>query len=262
MPECGIFISHLGLGDLIMLIPAMIDCSKHVNKLYVFCKDIYASAISGLLEGCSCTNSIELLQINPAESEPEQVYSHVQTILAKSPDTYIFPSGGYHSSMHPVIDFPTNFYKDLGIDYSTAKASYKVPITARSRELYKLAKCITQKYIFIHTTASNARVDISPYIDISSATIFYINPEENMYPVGHMFHKAASKFIRTAENINMIDYAQVIQNAAQLYMIDSSYFCFASLLQLVPSCPKTVFVRNNNDYATIASVDGWVQRAV
>lgn len=55
----------------------------------------------------------------------------------------------------------------------------------------------------------------------------------------------------------MIDYKLIIEGANEIHIIDSSYFCFATLLNLRASS-KTIFSRHNSEYTTIIS-NGWNQ---
>jgi hypothetical protein len=254
MTNCGIFISHLGLGDMLMLMPAITECALQCDLLYVFCKDIYLDTINDFIK---YKNNIKLLIINSQEDINVELNKTIQHLFDTTDYNFtMFTSGGYNENTHPIIDFPTCFYKDLSLDYTTVCQKYSAPITERAHKLYRILEenKLDNNYIFLHTISSNHKIDLD--LDLSSNHII-INPEENMYPPDHCFYTIAQQFIRTANNISMIDYKLIIEGANEIHMIDSSYFCFATLLKLRASS-KTIFSRHNNEYTTIIK-NGWNQ---
>lgn len=174
MTNCGIFVSHLGLGDMIMLIPAIMECASKRDLLYVFCKDIYLDPINDFIK---YKENIKLLNINSKDDIDTQLNDTIQHLFDTTNYKFtMFTSGGYCENTHPIVDFPTCFYKDLKLDYTTVCQKYTVPTTQQAHNLYKILEenKLDNKYIFLHTISSNYKIYINPDLSLSNHII--INP--------------------------------------------------------------------------------------
>jgi hypothetical protein len=58
--------------------------------------------------------------------------------------------------------------------------------------------------------------------------ILTIDPNQNMYAVGHIWYDLAETFV----NQPFIDYVEVMKNATEIHTVDSSFYCLACYLPL------------------------------
>jgi hypothetical protein len=261
MPECGIFISHLGLGDLLLLLPALAQIINAVPKLYITCKKSNYNTFSKFI----ISSNVDFILIDNfpnIHDEAAQIHASLADIAKTHTITHIYRCGMYQSGelRHPFIDLPTNFYKDLGIDYYSAKAAYNIPTTTKAIQLYNDLLSHQKPFIFMHTSSSNYKLELE--VNTSGTTTLIINPEENMYTPEHPFHTIAAKFVRSSTNgITIIDYKKILENAEEIHLIDSAYFCFATLLKTQASI-KNIFIRNGAEYKTLTSDGLWTTVAL
>ncbi len=260
---CGVFLGHLGLGDQILLAPAIhhIVTTCGYNKLYVVVKAPYMTTVQALLQDSSKNAEgnktvIEFLPIRATANLSEEIAEILD--IFKIIDTNCQPiimhlSGHYNRHIRGVGEFPINFYNQLGIDWKLATSRFFVPCTPKSTLLSGLLTYIP--YIFIHDISSteSAGRALEHVISKLQDKFFLVNPEKNMYPEGHVFYELADQFLREKRSLTLIDYKATIEGAVELHMITSCYFCFAAALLGVNAKVKVAYSRNGDRFPTIAS---------
>jgi hypothetical protein len=256
MHDTGLFISHLGLGDIILLLPAIANCASNCKLLYIFCKNIYTDTIIPFLLPY---NNIKIVELDSQLNDQDMINTINQTIqylIDKHIHIYIYSSGYYNKNYNIFTDFPNHFYKDLSLDFNYTLNSYTIPITQNAIMLHALLKDLHNPYIFLHTQASNLNLNID--IDTTNTNVIIINPEINMYTSEHIYYNIAQKFLRKENNHTLLDYKLVIENANELHLIDSSYFCFAALCRPVIPIRKIVYSRYQQPFKTLLN-NTWTQ---
>jgi hypothetical protein len=265
---CGFFLGHLGLGDQILLAPAIkyLANTRGYNKLYVVVKTPNMSTIRGLLDVTTDVSGtimntenkktvIEFLPIRATANlsdEISEILAIMKTIDSSCHPVRMHLSGHFNTELQDTSDFPICFYRQLDIDWATATMNYCVPFSSKSKLLAGLLEYIP--YIFIHNISSTGDAGLAFDMSINSLRdrYFIVNPEKNMYPIGHVFYKLADKFLRIQNSLTLIDYKDVIENASELHMITSSYFCFAAGLLGVNASVKVAYSRNRDRFPTLA----------
>jgi hypothetical protein len=260
----GLFLGHLGLGDQILLTPAIYHFATTCgyNKLYVVVKAPYRATLQALLSEMPATAAeICYLSIRATASITEElaeILAAMKTIDGSCQPVNMHLSGQFNFHVNAPGDFPICFYNQLGVAWPAAVLRYIVPCTSKSSWLAGLLTYIP--YIFIHDISSTCRIDsagsagtaLMSAVERCRDKYLLVNPEKNMYPVGHVLHRLAEQFIRESNGLTLIDYKDVIENAAELHMITSSYFCFAAGLLEVRTATKVAYSRNGDRFPTIA----------
>ncbi len=256
MSNVGLFISHMGLGDILLLLPAIKHYAKIVDLLYVCCKDIYIDSIKQFL--IDYTN-IEIISIDSKFTAKEcnnALHEIINTLKNKYTNVNLYLSGDYSQNVNTFIDFPVHFYKDLNLDFKEIFTNYDVITTDNAIILFNYTKNINKPYIFMHTSASNLEVELD--IDIANTDVLIINPEKNVYDINHIHYDIANKFIRKDNNYTLIDYKLLIENANELHLIDSCYFCLAMLCKNIQSKNNIVYARYEQPFKTLLN-NTWTQ---
>lgn len=257
MNDAGVFISHMGLGDIILLLPAIMHYASISKLLYVFCKDIYISTILPFLIEYKNIKIISVdSKLNQIDCETF-MHNEVQNLLKIYKTISIYVSGGYNQNYNEFVDFPIHFYKDLYLDFHETLAKFNIINTLNSQQLYAKIAQLNKPYIFLHTSASN--LDIELDINTSTIDVILINPEKNMYSPDHIFYKVAQECLRVNNNYTLIDYKLLIENATELHLIDSSYFCFAALCKSIKPLIKIVYSRYQQPFSTLLNDGVWQQ---
>jgi hypothetical protein len=143
---------------------------------------------------------------------------------------------GYHDPTKKCIDIPIDFYKVIDLDPSIRNTYFKRK--SIKNDNFELIK--NTPYIFIHTLASDKEIEIEKdintnYLKISPNKNYY-KPEDNLFSI-------AQKFI----DLPFFEYIDIIENAEELHLIDSSFFCICLYLKL-KTTKKTCYVRYYNSY--------------
>ena len=133
-----------------------------------------------------------------------------------------------------VTKFPFFFYTDLNYDINILKTHFFLRNTNKSIELYNKIKNID--YIFANNLTSGGILYdikdacISNNIDINKTFVCCSN--ENIYNKGHKFYELAESFIFNKNNLFILDYKLIIENAINIITTDSAIFCFIVQLKL------------------------------
>ena len=264
----GLFLGHLGLGDQVLLVPAIYHFATtcNYNKLYVIVKAPYMSTLQAFLTDLPPSSAeicyLPIKATSNLSEELAEILAVMKIIDSTCQPINMHLSGQFNFHVKAPGDFPICFYNQLGINWPTAALRYIVPCTSKSSWLASLLTYIP--YIFIHDISSTCKIDsagsagaaLMSAVDARRNKYFLVNPEKNMYPVGHVFHKLAEQFVRESNGLTLIDYKNIIENAAELHMITSCYFCFAAGLLGIGAKVKVAYSRNGDRFPTIAG--DWV----
>jgi hypothetical protein len=242
-------IPHPGIGDQITIMGAIRELSYRYDKVIVFCKnsqyknvqELYnddkdIEIISYIADGINCNEHNDI--INEYKKNFFDIYlcMFFKNGLESKPIKNI----KRHDELY--LKFWYNFYCDIGLDYTDRYIYSYIPITENQNTLYDQIstwKGERKKYIFVHDT-------IDQYCQISKLknilcdediVIFSVN--ENYYNDTHKYFSYWKKY-----DNSIWDFKKVIENAYALYLVDSSFFCFASLLNL--SHIKNKFVQQRD----------------
>lgn len=226
----GLFISHLGMGDLIHLNGAIRYAALQVDHLFVACTTVSAVNLRQLIGD---DTTIEVVEYDNVK----HIFPVVGANKIKGMTiTHRFISGNWLNYKRPLNTMiPDVFYTDCGfpIDVKNVFFWYKKP----SDEL----QIPDIPYIFTHGSSStNKKLDFTKNIDVNS--IFTIDPEYNYYPVGHVWHSKAELYL----NKPILLYGSVIENASEIYVSNSCFQCFACHLN-TKATKKEVFDRDTGE---------------
>jgi GNAT superfamily N-acetyltransferase len=229
VPKKAFLLTHLGLGDLICNIGAIRYLSTLYDEVKVVVKRKDYKNIQLLL--CDDKSiSFYILESNDSgelsmlEGAPYEVWANA------TEGNTCYLSGFYSETNTPNDILPFNFYIDYNINTEIFWTYFFVPTLSESNDLFAKVKDI--KYVFMHAIASSGKVfsveKIEGMLNISKDSILILNPNENMYPVGHPFYELANEMV----NHPLAYYKTTIENASIIVCCDSSFFCLSMNLAL------------------------------
>lgn len=146
---------------------------------------------------------------------------------------------GYHIDQK-VFNIPYDYYDTLNLDYSIMQEYFR----RKSINNENFEKIKNIEYIFIHTNASDFLYNLNLKTDK-----LIICPHKNYYKDTNNseYYELADLFI----NLPFFEYTEIIENASELHLIDSSFYCYSLLLNTnVPL--KKVYHR-----FSIKLIEGW-----
>jgi hypothetical protein len=228
------FISHLGLGDHIGMNGAVRYVALQHDETHVVVKDCYKTTLAAMFADLP---SVKLFII------PEHTLS-IEQLVDLSQFSNVYRCGCYVQNPHSWEDLPNCFYRDMNIDPSVRHSHFHLPRTEASAVLFEPLR--DMRYIFVQQKSSS---HFTPLITWDSDEVLTIDPNKNMYEPDHRWYTLADSFV----NRPFFDYINVIENADEIHVVESSFYCLASYLPLrarVKSCyarqtgaliPKYVF---------------------
>ena len=236
--DCYI-LSHNGLGDNILMNGALNYFSKYYNNVFFLCKDTNIHHIKYLYEN---TNII------PISFDSKNEYNECNKILkAKYKNCDVFISGCHKSYLKTQktisqiendqrtifipshFHFGSNFYKDIGLNPSIMISHFNLNISTEIANMYNdISK---YKLIFLHTESSQSTINLSDIVTsfILKNEYLLICADKNFYEVNDTKFKLANKYVKLP---TIIHYAEIIKNAEELHMVDSSISCLSLCLKL------------------------------
>lgn len=256
-----LLLMHMGLGDHIMMTPAVFEVAKQTGKLYVVCKANYVDALKSIYSG---VKNLELITI-AATTDEHVIGSEIQRVLGelqkRGEPLAIAASGMYNSRPNPPYPFPCGFYKDIGLDFMTCRAGFKWEGVERSR-LLDVLKQLNLEHVFVHDVSSTQKADrisgdaLAAAGDACACACIALNPDRNMYKHGHPFYYLAQLFVR-APSQSILDYISIMESARGLYLIDSCYFSMSAFIDLSAVRVKNLYKRADVKYEWLTTELGW-----
>lgn len=249
-------LTHLGMGDMIV----MNGCIRYLSIIYdeivILCKDIY---YENALMMYKDDKNIQIISIH---SYNDHIYAY-QNFLDHSTKGYdMFSCGIFKNTLRGKYNeisvdkiTPTNprsihkwFYDDLDINISVMKDYFYLDNFKESEDLFR--SLIIKDYIFFHSKASNRDIslDLSEFKDQ-----LIINPDKNLYNPGEKFYGIAQIFV----NKPIFYYIELMKNAKELHLVDSSFSCLAALTCKNVNQKRFLYIRDENKYPELFD-ESWV----
>jgi hypothetical protein len=142
-------------------------------------------------------------------------------------EKYAVFSCGYHvTDKNPMIyDFPFSFYDDMKIPREFRTKYFYVAPYKESLDLYNEITRKEKEYILIHQNSSQKKIDIFGSL---KTNLLVLDINENHYDKNHPFYYLAEMVV----NKRMLFYKELIEGAKEIHCIESSFYCYASHLDL------------------------------
>jgi GNAT superfamily N-acetyltransferase len=257
----ALVISHLLMGDQILMVPAVRYLSMIYDEVHVWSIKKFIEQIRLFYVDDPC---IKVIECSDNWWRDPQFYltnglDGIGVNAYQKNDIY---AGGIHVEYVKGVTnvccdrVPYCFYGHMGLPHHIYWDYFHINQTITSHELLNMLghdKSCGQEsipYVFIH-----AEIGAGPLFTISEVEarlgqshddILFVDPNVNRYPPGHHFYEIARKLV--GHKIN--DYIQLMIHANYIYVSDSCFFCLAMQLGLkTPHCyVKTRNPHTNYDY--------------
>ena len=230
----ALFLSNLGLGDQIDMIGAVRYIAQFHSEIHVPCFSKNYNTLAAFFSDDP--------RIRPIRINNEWYYKNMRTWHPQKPQEAIqidpkdyvavYRSGflAYpHHDMDPDYMIPICFYRDLGLDPQIQHTHFKIPENAASKNLYATVKDF--RYIFTQQKSSSHLNSLVTW-DINETLT--IDPNINVYPVGHRWHDLAQTFV----DAPFPTYVDTIIHASEIHVTNSAFRCLAAHLPLKATVKK------------------------
>jgi len=215
------FYGHLGLGDMFWMCGAVRYLATCYDQVVVVCKNKYVKNVQQMYADDPTIILFPIVDdyiIQPFQSaaKPNIESNLGMTVYAC----------GYHTTNPRIYEFPLSFYDDLKLDRSIRTEYFYVPTTDVAFELYhELHKT---KYFVVHQQSQNKTLPIWEKLFKEKPDVLILDLNTNHYDPSHPFYEKANLVV----NKPLLDYKVLLENAAEIHLLESSVYCFASHLDL------------------------------
>lgn len=231
-------IGNAGLGDIITYIGMVNYLSCYYKKVFVACM------ISNYNQVKLFFNNKNIIVYPINKNKYENMYNfHDMMVASKMYDIYAFGHYGalsvdvvkYTKVMKNGIeriilyDYPQSYYDDAGIDISVMRDYFKVSYPEEIKKIYDDFFVKNISYIVVHQTGSSVVQNFIEYYNIDINKKLVIDVEKNLYEKEHKFYNIAENFVMFP---SVIYYAKLIENASEIYVIDSCIHALALVVDL------------------------------
>tara|TARA_B110000971_G_C20000750_1_gene496708 strand:- start:124 stop:891 length:768 start_codon:yes stop_codon:yes gene_type:complete len=226
-----LLLSHQGLGDIIFNISAINYLSKENNITVIIVKENYEKTKYFFVD-----KKIDFLIL---KDNTECVKLFGNKLLMTYNNKKILRAG-CHKINSNLSTFPFFMYDDINIPREVLKTHFKVRNTDKAISLYNSID--NMKYVFIcNETSGGELFDIDNVLNqlkINKHETLIICSNKNVYDKNHKFYQISEKIVYKTNNINILDYKLIIENAEYNILSDSSLFALALQLNII----------NNNNF--------------
>lgn len=224
-------LTHLGLGDIIMSNGLVRYLCTLYDQVSVVVKNHNVDTVKAMY---SDLENIKIYNV-PNDSHISPNFGCLMYIYNKETadcDVYLAGSHILDKTILPDFSlFPLCFYDDVHIPRHFFWTKSYIPKTQEAIDLYKQVEHIP--YVFMHNNSSTGDVfsvkSAISHFNIDIDKLLVINPQVNIYSVGHPFYDIAQSFLQQR---TLIAYSDILENSQLNILSDSSLFCFANLLNI------------------------------
>ena len=224
--------THLGLGDHFWMNGAIRYLSTCYDETVIVCKKNNESVVSSMY---SDESSIKLFIIE----DDMDLYPFEQKKYLIEDQGYKVFSCGYHKENPFIYEFPYSFYDDLSLPRGIRTEYFYIQNFKESVELLQNVQKISKEYILLHQNSSQKSVDI---FSLLSTELPILDINKNNYSEDHKFYEVASLVV----NQPMLAYKNLIESATEIHCLESSFYCFASHLELSKVSKKICYLPHDD----------------
>lgn len=242
-PKKVVICPHLGLGDMFTVVGAIRYYSIKYDEVITFSKSHNYSTVKNIFAD---DNSIKIEIADDA-----RMYQLLDEVYSKG-EYDILKMGCHVPNKVWYGHFYDDFYTDVSLTPDIRFSYFHISRNFEyEQKLYDDTVGKIGEYIFVHDKLER-KFDLSNFVDLQDKYVY--NPNYNYYPEGHKYHH-----IWNGMHDNITSYATIIENASEIYVIDSSFFCLLAHLNLKAS--KRVVLYSNwyeiKDYIRKEEQDKW-----
>lgn len=212
----AIILTHLGMGDMISISPAVRYFASKYENVYIISKLRYFENCMKMYEDVDNINIFKLSY--SADDSEYQERIEVNQFLDNFEEEYkLLTCGIYHKDHTPFNNLPDNFYMDLGLDLNVYENYFSLSENIYQNQKFKN---IIEHYKYAFVCGKTSLVDhTKKIISKIDPDILLLSPSKNLYTSEHEYYALAE----SAVGLPIFDYVPLIQNADEIHVIASSF---------------------------------------
>ena len=213
--------SHLGLGDMFWMNGAVRYLATAFDEVGVVVKEKYLKNVELMyaddksIKFCVIPDDIVLFPF----SEKRKLFEN---------EGYTVFACGNHTNSPQIYDFPHSFYDDFGLSRDIRQKYFHIPDFPESLALWEKITAVSKEYVVIHQQSSTGTIDLWTKATLKNQSIPILDVNANHYPSNHPWHEIAEEVVGKP----LLFYKKLLENAREIYMLESSFYCMTSHLDL------------------------------
>lgn len=230
------FLCNMGIGDMIVTTGIIEFLTTIYDTVTVVCRNEYVKYLYSFHNN---NDKIKILIYNDKYSDVVK-WSFSNKLLneiGKIMDIYAI---GHHSKTKILSIYPNSYYDQCGLPLSFMKDYVHINIPKNIRDIYTELFEKYLKYIVVHQQGSTCNLDLVNKYNININDILTIDVNRNLYDKNHEFHTISNKFVDLE---NPMWYSLLLENAHEIYVVDSCIHAFTYLLDLSRVSKKVCVIR-------------------
>ncbi|AYV84296.1 MAG: hypothetical protein Hyperionvirus21_30 [Hyperionvirus sp.] len=227
--------AHWGLGDMFMMVGAIRYYSISYDQVITFCTQHNYSTVQKIFED-DPTIKIDIGDFHEVNALLDGKYNNS--------DFKVVRCGYYIPWNNLGNEFYNHFYQDINLDPSIRFKYFHISRDlVCEKNIFDNTVGKVGKYIFTHDKGDSP---FGEYFKDKEDMCVY-HPNRNFYPEGHKYHHVWDGY-----HENIVSYGTIIENASEIYVVDSSFWCFINFLNIKATKrvivePKWYNIRNFPD---------------
>lgn len=230
-------VSHNGLGDNLYMVGALRFLSTYYETIYFLCRNVFVPNVELFFQGTNiqCLPFNTLDEFNDirrilagavgdvyvcGQCHKQYLTGRVTTQIACAPSKYTIDHDNLTSANYAFVE---DFYRDAGLTLTHFYEYFSLPRTPEAVAMWERARGFHT--IFVQLKSSDGRrLNISKLRErLADPSVLVACNDENLYPETSEQHALAQTFVFE----KIVHYTELIQNCAEIYLIDS---CFIGLV--------------------------------
>lgn len=141
-----------------------------------------------------------------------------------------------------IQDYPLSYYQDIQIPTEYMTEYFEVDYPKEVNELYNDLLQNYKKYRVIHQEGSNVSINIVDIEKLDIENMLTIDINKNIYPKSHKYHDICERFVNLKA---VVYYKKLLENATELYLIDSCIHALALIADISNSNKRICYQRES-----------------
>ena len=210
--------SHLGLGDMFWMNGAVRYLATAFDEVAVVCKERNKANVTAMY-----ADDPSILIFVIEDDYVLQPFPQKRMLIEQ--DNVTVFACGFHTNAPRIYEFPYSFYDDLPLPREVRTDYFHVPTLLEATELYDSMK---RPYIIVHQQSSQKTMPIWDSVNKEKPDMLILDINHNHYLPEHPYHALAQTVVFKP----ILHYKTLLENAAEIHLLESSLYCFASHLDL------------------------------
>jgi len=128
-----------------------------------------------------------------------------------------------------ISHYPLSYYQDVNMTEDIMNSYFSITYPQYILDMYKDFFDNHKTYRVVHQDSSNVSIDLIGRLNINIEDVLTIDVNKNLYPPNHKYYDICQKFINLP---SVIFYAKLLENATELYLIDSCIHALALMTDI------------------------------